>query len=299
MTPSPSPREGRLLIAAAACLWSLNGLFMKLLTQPNVLGLGEPPVSISTIAFSRVFIAALVMAPLVPWRNLRWRPAMGAMAICFAVLNLLFVWALGRGTAANALVLQYTAPVWILLIGYMAFGERPGRLDTVALAIAMAGLAVIVGNALLAPTWSEVFTVVIGIGSGVAYGAVVICLRYLRSEPGAWLTFQNFAAAALAALPLAWHEAWPRWDQAVTLALFGAVQLGFPYLLMSKGLRSVSSQEAAMICLLEPLLSPAWAYLVSGEVPETATFVGGALILGALVFRYWPRSPCATDPNRP
>lgn len=288
-TAAPSPHAGRLLIAAAACLWSLNGLFMKLLTQPNAWGLGEPPVGTFTIAFARVFFAGLVMAPLIPWKSIRWRPAMGVMVVCFATLNTLFVWAMGRGTAANALILQYTAPIWIMIIGVIGFREKPGRLDLITLVIAMLGLTVIVGAALVSPTWEEIFTVLIGIGSGVAYGAVVICLRFLRAEPGAWLTIQNFVIGALVALPLALHDHWPRWGQALTLMLFGAVQLGFPYLLMTKGLQSVGSQEAAMICLLEPLLSPFWAYLVSGEVPANATLVGGAMILGALLFRYWPR----------
>ncbi len=67
-------------------------------------------------------------------------------------------------------------------------------------------------------------------------------------------------------------------------------QMGLPYLLMARGLRVVNSQEAGVITLLEPLLNPLWAYLVAPqkENPTTCTFVGGALILGALAWRYWP-----------
>ncbi len=129
----------------------------------------------------------------------------------------------------------------------------------------------------------------LGLTSGVFYACVVMALRFLRDEPGAWLTFQNFLIGALVALPFAVRQATPSWPQGVTLILFGAVQLGFPYLLMTRGLKSVSSQEAAMICLLEPLLSPLWAYFISGETPAHATFVGGGLILGALAWRYRPK----------
>ena len=76
----------------------------------------------------------------------------------------------------------------------------------------------------------------------------------------------------------------------VLLALFGGLQMGLPYFLIARGLRSVSAQEAGMICLLEPILNPFWASLVSTqEIPSNATFLGGALILGALAWRYWPR----------
>jgi drug/metabolite transporter (DMT)-like permease len=64
--------------------------------------------------------------------------------------------------------------------------------------------------------------------------------------------------------------------------------MGLPYWLVARGLRVVSPQEAGMITLLEPLLNPLWAYLVAREIPKFPTFIGGALILGALAWRYWP-----------
>ena len=74
------------------------------------------------------------------------------------------------------------------------------------------------------------------------------------------------------------------------LFVFGAVQMGLPYWLMARGLRSVSPHEAGTLTLLEPILNPIWAYLVSPqtEVPHVMTFVGGSIIIGALAYRYWP-----------
>jgi drug/metabolite transporter (DMT)-like permease len=101
------------------------------------------------------------------------------------------------------------------------------------------------------------------------------------------------AALAVAPLLLLWDKGWPSlsWPQLGVLALFGAVQMGLPYLLMARGLRAVSPQEAGVLVLLEPLLNPLWAYLAAPakEEPTGFTFVGGALILGALAWRYWPR----------
>ena len=77
---------------------------------------------------------------------------------------------------------------------------------------------------------------------------------------------------------------------AILLFLFGSVQMGLPYFLFARGLRTVSPQEAGAITLLEPLLNPLWAYLISPETdtPPPTTWVGGVLILGALAYRYLP-----------
>ena len=83
----------------------------------------------------------------------------------------------------------------------------------------------------------------------------------------------------------------PSLPQLALLFLFGSVQMALPYWLVARGLRVVSPQEAGTITLLEPLLNPLWAYLVSpkSEAPKIYTLAGGACILGALAWRYWPR----------
>jgi drug/metabolite transporter (DMT)-like permease len=97
-------------------------------------------------------------------------------------------------------------------------------------------------------------------------------------------------------VPILWGSALPAASQLVVLFFFGALQMALPYWLVARGLRSVSPQEAGTITLLEPLLTPVWAYLVSPdtEMPTGYTFVGGALILGALAWRYWPFRSAAT-----
>ncbi len=81
----------------------------------------------------------------------------------------------------------------------------------------------------------------------------------------------------------------PTCGQFLVLIVFGVFQMGIPYWLMARGLQSVRAQEAGIITLLEPILNPMWTYLVSGEAPAVYTYLGGALILAALLWRYWPR----------
>jgi drug/metabolite transporter (DMT)-like permease len=212
------------------------------------------------------------------------------MVIFFAIMNALFVLAMAWGKAANAILLQYTAPLWMYLASVWLMGERADRRNLVALVGGLLGVGIIICGG-----WkdAQLPVVAIALGSGVAYAGVILCLRVLRGVDAPWLTVLNHLCGALALVPLLWFLAAPSpsRQQLVVLFFFGAIQMGLPYWLMARGLRSVGPQEAGTITLLEPLLNPVWAYLVAPktEVPSLFTLAGGACILGALLWRYWPR----------
>ena len=281
--------QGRVCIALAAILWSLSGGFTKFLTGVMVQEHGFDEVSALQIAFYRVLFAGLVLAPGLRRADLAFRPAMLIMALSFAAMNALFVSAMALGTAANAILLQYTAPMWMYLASIWWLGERPERRSSIALLIGMLGIAVIIVGG-----WDggQLLTIVIALGSGVTYAAVLLFLRLLRGLSPLWLTVWNHLLGALVLLPLIWNEPFPAWQQYVVLFLFGSIQMGLAYWLVARGLRVVSPQEAGAITLLEPLLNPVWAYLVwsKTETPPLVTYLGGALIVGALAWRYWPRA---------
>lgn len=282
---APSAAQGRICVVLAAVFWSLSGAFAKVLTRPTPLGLDVPPVPTLSIACYRVLFAGLVLLPTVRRRDISFRPMMLVMVASFAAMNRLFVYALAEGTAANAVLLQYTAPLWMYLASVWLLGEPPDRRSRLALAVGLLGVGVIVAGG-----WGSERPAVVaaGLASGVAYAGVVVCLRVLRDASPRWLTLQNHLVSGLVLLPLVWAAPQPTWPQLGVLFLFGAVQMGLPYWLVARGLRAVSPQEAGAITLLEPLLNPLWAYLVSGETPAPATAVGGAFILGALAWRYLP-----------
>jgi drug/metabolite transporter (DMT)-like permease len=305
----PALLQARLYVVAAAVLWSLSGTFVKLLRPPEVsadgaapvpglvvlgfgdphqLGLGAPPVPPLVMACFRGMSAGLVFVPFLRRRDLTFRPRMAAMMVTFAVMNALFVSAMGLGTAANAIVLQYTAPLWIYLAGILWLNEPTNRRNTIALAIAMTGVAVIVIGAWQGSSAADLLTVLIAIGSGITYAAVLLFIRSLRDVSPTWITVLNNFAAGLMLAPFLFLQELPTPRQVVCLLLFGSIQMALPYWFMARGLRVVSTQEAGTISLLEPLLNPVWAYLVAGDVPERWTFMGGALILAALTWRYWP-----------
>jgi drug/metabolite transporter (DMT)-like permease len=233
-------------------------------------------------------------------RDLSWRPMMLVTGLCFAAMNALYVTALAdssQGASANAAWLQYTAPMWMYLVSVWLLGEPADRRGAVVLGIGLAGVAVIVWGG-----WQNenLRIVVLALGSGVAFAGVMVGLRVLRDVSSRWLTVFNHLFSAFVLMPFLWL--WgvelPGASQLLVLFVFGAVQMALPYWLVARSLRSVSPQEAGTITLLEPLLTPVWAYLVSPttETPTGYTLVGGALILGALAWRYWPfRQPPAAE----
>lgn len=284
---TPSPAAGRLLILAAALLWSLSGAFTNLLTQPTWLGLHEPKLHALQIAAFRVLFAGLIMVPLLRPRDVAFRAATLWTALCFAIMNAMYITAQAIGPVSTAVLLQYTAPMWLFLVGIFFLGEKPDRRGVVALLAGCAGIAVI-----LAGGWQggNPYSILLGLGSGVTFAGIVLGLRVQRDLSSAWLTFVNHMAGAIVLLPLLFWLGMPTPTQLLVLAIYGAVQLGFPYLLIARGLKSVSTQEAGALTLLEPLLVPVWAYFVAPdkERPTVYIFLGGALILLGLAYRYWP-----------
>jgi drug/metabolite transporter (DMT)-like permease len=286
--PAAAVARARLLILLAALLWSLGSLFVKLLTRPTFLELHEPALSPLQIAFYRLLFAGLVLAPLVRRADLSFRMPMVWMVLSFAAMNGLYVSAQALGRAATAILLQYTAPLYIYLVGIWLLGKKAELRATVTLALGMAGLAVIIlGD--LQDTAADVL--LLGVGGGITYAFVLLLLGSLRAESPIWLTVWNHLGAALLLAPLGLAVGLPTWPQLAVLVVYGVVQMGLPYYLLARGLRAVNPQEAATITLIEPLLNPIWAYIVSPETESLpwTTFLGGALIVGGLAWRYWPR----------
>jgi drug/metabolite transporter (DMT)-like permease len=283
----PSLGIARLCIVLAALLWSTSGAFTKILRENTGLGLNEPPIDPLVIAFGRVFFAGVVLLPLVRQRDLSFRPALWLTGLSFAAMNASFVSALALGSAANAILLQYTAPMWMYLVCVWVLREPADRRGAVALVIGLAGIAVIVAGG-----WAggSLPVIALALCSGMAYAGVLIGLRVQRDASSRWLTVFNHLFGAAALLPFVWRSPWPSGPQIGVLIVYGAVQMGLPYWLVARGLRRVSPQEAGTLTLLEPLLNPLWAYLVSPdtEKPSIYTLAGGACIVGALVWRYWP-----------
>ncbi len=281
---------GYLLILAAAILWSTSGLFAKspVFSSWPVAG-SQLAIRGPLLAFWRALFACLVLIPLV--RRPRWTPKLIPAVIAFAFMNFCFLTALTTTTAANAIWLQYTAPLWVFLIGALALSEPVGRRDWQMLGFGVLGVGLILTFELRGQARDGVLY---GLLAGIGYAGVVLTLRWLRSEDTAWIVALNHAVTALLFFPyVVYVGIWPTAEQLAYLTAFGVFQMGLPYLLFAHGLRSVAGHEASLVVLLEPILVPLWVFLAwHGEPdyqpPAAWTLAGGMLILVGLLLRYLP-----------
>jgi DME family drug/metabolite transporter len=285
--PAPftsSKTFGRLCILLAAVLWSCSGLFVK-----NFFDNWPDSQRGILLAFWRALFGGLLLLPAV--RRPRWNWLMLPMALCFAAMSVMYLQSMTLTTAANAIWLQSTAPFWVFLIGLCLRSEPRQRGDMIPLVAGAIGVGLILYHELwLQATWNwtESRGVIYGLISGVVYAGIVVTLRSLRSENGAWLVTVNLLTTAGILSPYCfWLGIWPTATQWAILPIFGLLQLGIPYLLFARGLRLISSQEASGIALLEPVLVPIWVFLLPPhEMTDWWTLAGAGLILVGLILRY-------------
>jgi drug/metabolite transporter (DMT)-like permease len=278
----------RLYLLAGAVLWSTGGFFIK-----------EIDAGATSITFFRCLFAGLLLAPLVAGRRFPRGSDMAVSIVLFALLLGLYVGATKETTAANAIFLQYTAPLYVIAFSPWLLGERLSPRDAVPFAICIAGIAVLfVGNT----SGDDLGGMLMGAGSGFFYGLFLIWLRRIRYADPIAITFANcLGVAVLFSLALANRDV--DVEDLSLLFLMGAVQFALPYLLFTRGLKDVQASEASLIALIEPVLNPVWVALFYGEDPSTATIIGGAIIIAGLAARYTilrePTPPAAAAPHEP
>jgi drug/metabolite transporter (DMT)-like permease len=284
-SPQSNIARGRWFILSAALLWSLAGVFIKFLDVPPL-----------TIVFYRSFFAFLVFSAFV--RRVQWR-INGPVLICVLTYTAAissFVSANKLTTAANAIVLQYTAPIFVFLFSRWVLGEKISRPNGFALLAGMIGVGAISLDSAGEP---EMAGVALALLSGVLFAAYMINLRRTQQVSPIYLTWVNNAFCALALFFVVSSQLALTLNQLVILMVMGALQLGLPYFLFSRGLQSVSLLEASLIALIEPVLNPIWVALTVGEIPSAATLSGGAMILVGLGVRYvWPLLKKPAEPER-
>lgn len=266
--------SARWLVLAAAVLWSSSGFFAK---APYFQGWPGP-----ALAFWRAAFACLILLPLV--RRPQWSWKLIPMAACFTLMNYTYLSAMATGSAANAIWLQNTAPVWVLLVGVTIFRERANWRDAMLILFAAVGVGIIL---LYESRGASPEAVLWGLASGVFYAGVVLSLRHLRDMDSTWLAAVNHVVTAFALSVFAFRSApFPEGIQWPLLVAFGVLQMGLPYVLFAWGLRRIPGHEATAIGLMEPILVPIWVLFAWGDRPAWWTLVGGGLILLGLALRY-------------
>jgi drug/metabolite transporter (DMT)-like permease len=277
--------DARLRLLAAAVLFSTGGAAIKATSLTSW-----------QVSSFRSGVAALVVWLLVPAARGRWSPRVLGVAAVYAATMVLFVLANKRTTSANAIFLQSTAPLWVLLAGPALLGERTTRRDLLFIAVVAVGMALffVAGDAPQATAPDPVGGNVLAALSGVSWAGTVLGLRWL-GRPGAGadasaglttvVAGNVLACVAGLAFALPVSGAGPA-DWLVVFYL-GAAQIGLAYLALSTAMPHVPALEASTLLLVEPALNPVWAWAAHGERPAPLAWAGGALIILSAAAKTW------------
>lgn len=279
MTPQ---RRGVLLVAAAALLWSTGGIGIKWLS--------EPPLK---IAFYRSATAAVALFLIFRPRVWRWTPAflvgIGSYAACLTTFVLATKWT----SAANAIFLQYSGVVWVLLLSPFVLKEPFHRRDAIAVGIALLGMTLFFLGKFESRGYAGEITALV---SSVFFAILVLALRGERGGGAEAVVTYGNVLAALAILPFVWGELAVTPQSALVLTFLGVVQIGGAYALFVAGLRDVTATQASLVGMLEPISNPIWVLLFLGERPGPFSILGGAIVLGAIASRTLAGGPPVATP---
>lgn len=262
-----------LLILAAAIIWSTGGLFIK---WTSLSGL--------ELSFGRSLLAAITVAIFTRREGFGLNRVTLLASVLYAALLLLFVLATKETTAANAIFLQYTAPLYVLVLEPLFYKEKFRQRDLLTVIFCVIGMSLFfVGK--LRP--EDVTGNLLALASGLCFAFYFLLLRHSSSRDvnrassviyGNLLVVLIAAPAGLKALPhINLHDA-------LSVVYLGVVQIGIAYTLFTLGMaRGIRSLDAGIVGYIEPVLNPVWVFLVIGERPSKWALIGGAIIVGAVV----------------
>lgn len=261
-------RKAILYLALAAVLWSSSGLFVKILDwQP-----------ISILAGRSLFASFVFLIYLkrLPSRFSWWQLLAAGM---FILTQFLFITSTKLTTAANAIFLQYTMPIYVVLLAFWFLREKPTRTDWLSMLVIFIGLALFFADKL---NTNGLYGNLLAILSGVTGAIMMISFRAQKDGNPAESNLIAFLVTAIFGFPFILKETWTITNWSI-LAFLGIVQIGFAFIFFTKGIKHIPALEANLIGTLEPVLNPIWVFLFYGESMGKFALIGGLVVLSGVV----------------
>ena len=263
-----SRRKAVLFLVICAVLWSTSGVLVKALNwQPLSILAGRG------IFTSLVFLLYMRRLP----KNIsRWTllAAGGSLATQF-----LFVTSTKLTTAANSIFLQYTAPIYVVLLGYWLLREKPSRSDWIAMGIIFLGMFLFFGDQLSPDGF---YGNILAVLSGVTSAIMMVSFRAQKDATPEDSILIASVVMAVVGLPSILKESQTitNW---LTVAYLGIFQIGLAFILFTQGIRHIPALEANLIGTLEPVLNPVWVFLFLGERMGRFALLGGLVVLTGVI----------------
>ena len=257
-------------LVITAILWSLGGVLIKSIKWNAV-----------AIAGMRSIIASIVLIIVIKKPKITWSFAQVGAALAYSGTVILFVMANKITTAANAILLQYTAPIYVALFGAWFLKEKTKLFDWVVVFTVLGGMALFFLDHL---NMNGVLGNIVAALSGVCFGFFAIFMRMQKEESPIESVLLGNIPTALIAIPFMLKST-PNTQGWINLLVMGVVQLGIPYILYSMAIKHVTALEAILIPVIEPILNPIWVFLMIGETPGPWAILGGTIVIVAVTLR--------------
>ncbi|MEE3410456.1 MAG: DMT family transporter [Treponema sp.] len=291
-------------LALCALLWSFGGLVIKLIKWDALAIAGVRSLLgmiTVTIAFRRppkLFVRRdenslqdqnaggnqnCVQGQKTRPKKIDWRATTNLLlgGFFYAATMLLFVPATKMTTAANAILLQYTNPIYIIIFGPLLAGEKSDWIDIAAVAGILAGMVLLLWGDL---GGGQMAGNILALLSGVTYGGTTIFLRRAKNTRPSDSLNLSCLLSFLFAIPFIVKAGLPQSAMSYpALLCLGVFQIGMPAVLLSIGIEKVPALSSVIITMIEPMMNPVWVALFAGEVPSASSVFGGLVILACIV----------------
>lgn len=254
----------------ASILWSTGGLLIKLVDWNPI-----------AIAGSRSFIAGLVIFAYLKKPKITMSKPQVVGAIAYATTVILFVMANKMTTSANAIMLQYTSPAFVAILGMWLLRERIHWFDLLSILFVIGGMVLFFNDA---SGTGNMLGNLIAVISGFFLAVVTVALRFQKDgSPVETMLLGNFLTF-IVAIPFIFGGL-PDLKSIAAIIVLGIVQLGISYILYGLAIKHLGALEAVLITVIEPLLNPFWVFLVVGEKPTALSLLGGLVVLIGVIGR--------------
>lgn len=262
--------KGIIAVIIASAMWSTGGIFIKMVDWN--------PVAISGI---RSLIAALVLLAYIKKPKITKSKPQIFGAISYALTVILFVIANKLTTAANVILLQYTAPIFVAILGIWLLKEKIHWYDIIAILVVFFGMILFFIDNVSA---GNVIGNILAIFTGLTLACTTIALKLQKEGSAIETTLLGNILTFVVAVPFIFTSI-PDLKSLFIIVIMGVLQLGVPYIFYTYAIERLTALEAILITVIEPLLNPLWVYIFDGEKPGSYAIIGGIIVIIAVVSR--------------
>ncbi len=260
-----------LAVVAAAILWSSGGLLIKLVN-----------LNAFQISSARSFFAAIFFLFFFKKKALYFNKPVFVNALIYCAILILFVLATKTTTAANAIFLQYTAPIYVFIFEPLLLKTRFERINLITILICFLGMSLFfMGEISPGHFAGNIYALL----SGISFAAFLLGMRKINPEyQFASIFYGNVCVFLTSGFS---YFSYPQisGNDLLMLLLLGIFQIGLAYAFFSYGIKIISAIEVSIISMIEPILNPVWVLIGYGERPSTYAIIGGIVVVCGLLFR--------------